>query len=30
MDGSEKPKILQRGAFTQAAPFKEEKFHRHV
>ncbi|MEE6480199.1 hypothetical protein FKM82_012486 [Ascaphus truei] len=27
---SEKPKILQRGAFTQAAPFKEEKFHRHV
>ncbi|KAM8971996.1 dynein axonemal heavy chain 3-like [Pelodytes ibericus] len=25
-----KPKILQRGAFTQAAPFKEEKFHRHV
>ncbi|KAM4676017.1 dynein axonemal heavy chain 3-like [Discoglossus pictus] len=27
---NEKPKILQRGAFTQAKPFKEEKFHRHV
>ncbi|XP_063786085.1 dynein axonemal heavy chain 3-like [Pseudophryne corroboree] len=28
--GSEKPKILQHGAFTHAVPFKEEKFHRHV
>ncbi|XP_073413059.1 dynein axonemal heavy chain 3-like [Dendrobates tinctorius] len=27
---NEKPKILQHGAFTQAVPFKEEKFHRHV
>nr|XP_006823525.1 PREDICTED: uncharacterized protein LOC102805790 [Saccoglossus kowalevskii] len=27
---SEKPKILQRGSWTQAAPFKELKFCRHV
>ncbi|XP_070559259.1 dynein axonemal heavy chain 3-like isoform X5 [Ptychodera flava] len=27
---SEKPKILQRGSWTQAAPFKEQKFCRHV
>ncbi|XP_068129764.1 dynein axonemal heavy chain 3-like [Hyperolius riggenbachi] len=27
---NEKLKILQHGAFTQAVPFKEEKFHRHV
>ncbi|XP_053575219.1 dynein axonemal heavy chain 3-like [Bombina bombina] len=26
----ENPKILQRGAFTQAVPIKEEKYHRHV
>ncbi|XP_041110137.1 dynein heavy chain 3, axonemal-like isoform X2 [Polyodon spathula] len=27
---SEKPRILQRGAWTQAAPYKEEQFHRRV
>ncbi|XP_077987554.1 dynein axonemal heavy chain 3-like isoform X2 [Glandiceps talaboti] len=27
---SEKPRILQRGSWTQAAPFKEQKFCRHV
>ncbi|KAM4037486.1 dynein axonemal heavy chain 3-like [Anomaloglossus baeobatrachus] len=27
---NQKTKILQHGAFTQAVPFKEEKFHRHV
>ncbi|XP_053321162.1 dynein axonemal heavy chain 3-like [Spea bombifrons] len=27
---NEKPKILQHGAFTKAAPFKEEKYCRHV
>ncbi|XP_073479664.1 dynein axonemal heavy chain 3-like [Aquarana catesbeiana] len=25
-----KPKLLQHGAFTQAVPIKEKKFHRHV
>ncbi|MGH0148801.1 UNVERIFIED_CONTAM: hypothetical protein FKN15_044862 [Acipenser sinensis] len=27
---NERPRILQRGAWTQAAPYKEEKFHRRV
>ncbi len=27
---SEAPKIVQRGTWTQAAPFKEHKYYRHV